>query len=71
MLSTHPGSYKASIPVKERPGYSIFLSIGDEAIVETGGYALPGQVLQDAERVRGEHTAVEVRRVSVWVPKTM
>lgn len=45
-----------------REGGLAALQIGDEAIVETGGYTLPGQVLQDAERARGEHAAVEVRR---------
>jgi lysyl-tRNA synthetase class 2 len=40
------------------------LQIGDEAIVEVaGGYTLPGHVLQDTERARGEHAAVEVCRV--------
>jgi len=48
-----------------REGGLAALQIGDEAIVEVaGGYTLPAQVLQDAERVRGERTAVEVRRVS-------
>jgi lysyl-tRNA synthetase, class II len=46
-----------------REGGLAALQIGDEAIVEVaGGYTLPAQVLQDTERVRGERTAVEVRR---------
>jgi lysyl-tRNA synthetase class 2 len=47
-----------------REGGLAALQIGDEAVVEVaGGYTLPAQVLQDTERVRGERTAVEVRRV--------
>jgi lysyl-tRNA synthetase class 2 len=45
-----------------REGGLAALQIGDEAVVEAGGYTLPGQVLQDTERARGERTAVEVRR---------
>jgi lysyl-tRNA synthetase class 2 len=45
-----------------REGGLAALQIGDEAVVEASGYTLPGQVLQDSERVRGQHTAVEARR---------
>ncbi len=47
-----------------REGGMTALQIGDEAIVETDGYTLPDQVLQDAERASAERTVVEVRRVS-------
>lgn len=46
-----------------REGGLAALQIGDEAIVDVAsGYTLPGQILQDAERARGERTVVEVRR---------
>jgi len=46
-----------------REGGLAALEIGDEAIVEAGGYTVPGAVLHNAGRVCGERTALQVRRV--------
>ena len=50
-----------------REGGLTALEIGDEAVVEVAGFALPGPALQNvremAGQVRGERNAAEVRRV--------
>jgi lysyl-tRNA synthetase class 2 len=45
-----------------REGGLTALQIGDEAIIDAGGYTLPDRALQGAQRARGERTAVQVRR---------